>query len=231
MFVAATTQCYPHLSLDENYFGNIIAPYKALYNNCALVDVCDTSASDTRRRIWSVYRTLEQHPIRMTIHNYNTGEPLTAVLNGDRFIASLINGSYSMDIFHDLSLIMEQLEKGESEAIKPYFARYVSYLLDPQWGDISAQAHYCYETKPFINHRELREDINRLPKGFIRDSTKFFYQSYDFCDMMGITNVDLSFGEKKSINVPTLFLHGKHDTITLLSDVENEKNYFLIANY
>lgn len=217
---------FPHISLDENYFNGIMEPYKALYNHCALVFTCRESALETRKRIWFIYNSLNQNPINMTVEDYNTGDPLTAVLNGDRFMASLINGVYSMDIFHELNLIIEELEQGKVEIFKPYFEGYVSYLLDPQWGDVSAMTHYCFETEPFIDYEELREDVDLLPTGYIQDSIKFSLESSDLCEEMGITTTNHSFEDVTSIKVPTLFLHGKYDTITPLSSVKNEKKLF-----
>lgn len=217
---------FPHISLDQNYFNRTMRPYRALYNHCAIAFTCSESALQTRKRIWFIYNSLNQNPITMTVEDYNTGNPLTAVLNGDRFMASLINGVYTMDIFHELSLIIEELEQGKVEIFKPYFEGYVSYLLDPQWADVSAMAHYCFETEPFIDYEELNEYVDLLPTGYIQDSSKFSLESYDLCEEMGITTTDRSFEDVTSVKVPTLFLQGKYDTITPLSDVRSEKKLF-----
>ena len=217
---------FPHISLDENYFNKMMAPYKALYNHCALVFSCNESALKTRERIWSIYNQLNQNPITMTVEDYNTGEPLTAVLNGDRFAASLISGVYTMDVFHELGQIIEELEQGKTDTFKPYFEGYVSYLLDPQWGDVSSMAHYCFETEPFIDYEQLNRDIDLLPTGYIQDSVKFSFESGDLCKAMGITTTDKSFEDNTHIKTPTLFLQGKYDSITPLADVKNEKSLF-----
>ncbi len=217
---------FPHISMNQNYVNRTLAPYRALYGYCSIINTCSDTAENTRGRIWSIYRQLKQQPIEMNIVDYNTGESLKAVLNGDRFIASLFSGVYSMAVFYDLPQIIEELEVGRTETIKPYFEDYATFMLDPQWGDVSAQAHYCSEVKPFIDMEKMRESINSLPAGYIRESTLLYFEANDFCQEMEISAVDSSFGEGQQINVPTLFLHGKYDSITPLSDVTNEMAFF-----
>ena len=217
---------FPHISMDEDHYDKALAPYRAIYNYCLIIEGCHASANLTQRRIWAIYEKLEQQPLAMTLENYNTGENVTALLNGNRFIASLINSVYSMAIFDDLAQIIEELEQGQTETMEPYFASYVAYMLDPQWGDLSAQAHYCYEMKPFANQQKLRQSIDLLPPGYIRDSAIHAFESNDFCEEMNVSTANRSFFSEKTIDVPTLFLHGQYDAITPLSDVRNEKKLF-----
>ena len=217
---------FPQIPMHEDYSGRILAPYEALYNHCSILNTCDLSASETKTNIWAIYRELERNPIHVNVENYNTGEYLPAVLNGDRFIASIISGSYSMDIFYDMSAILEELKQGRVATFKLYFENYVSYLLNRQWGDISALAHYCYETKPFVDDEKMLTEIELLPAGYLRESTKYLYKANDFCDEMEITTADLSFADAESIEVPTLFLQGKHDSITPLYDLQNQRHLF-----
>ncbi len=217
---------FPHISLDEDLVKKTLAPYRSLYTHCAINRSCNITINNTKKRIWTIYRQLKLHPIEMTIENHNTGENLTALLNGNRFIASLINASYSMDIYDDLALIIDQLEQGNTQTMEPYFADYATYMLDPQWGDVNARAHYCYETKPFIDLKKLRSSIDRLPSGYIRDSALLSTESNDFCKEMDVSAAKESFGEEQPINVPTLFLQGRYDSITPLFDVENSKRLF-----
>lgn len=217
---------FPHVLFDDEYRQRTLAPYKAIYNYCSLIESCSVSMKNIKERIWAIYQKLEQNPMRMSIDDYNTGEALDALLNGERFMGALLNASYGMDIFNDLPVIVEELEQGKTDAINPYFEDYVAFLLDPQWGDISAQAHYCYETKPFLNFDKIRESIDLLPKGYIHDSALFSFEVNDFCKEMNVPAIDRSFGEEKRITVPTLFLQGEHDTVTPLSDVKKEKSLF-----
>ena len=217
---------FPHVLFDDEYRQRTLAPYKAIYNYCSLVERCSVAMENTKERIWAIYQMLERNPISLRIENYNTGEMLDTVLNGERFISVLLNATYGMSIFHDLPAIVEELEQRTTSKIKPYFEDYVAFLLDTQWGDVSFQAHYCYETKPFLNFDQLRKSIDLLPKGYIQDLALFSIESHDFCKEMNIPAVDQSFAEERLIRVPTLFLQGEHDTVTPLSDVQNEKKLF-----
>jgi pimeloyl-ACP methyl ester carboxylesterase len=217
---------FPNLKPHDNYLNKTMARYLALYNHCSLTSDCTTPPENIENRIWSLHQALNLNPIMLEIdHPYNNNK-IDVLLNGERFISALLDGTYGEKIFYDLRHIIPQLERRRALTITPYLENHIAYLLDPTYGDVSATSHYCYEDKPYTNFDSIRIHADKLPKGYIRNTVLLSIDFPDYCNEMLIGAGDPVVSMATKTDIPTLFLHGELDTITPLSDVIEQRKLF-----
>ncbi len=219
---------FPNVKTHHNYIERTMASYRSLYNYCEKSQACSNADETIRDRIWSLYEALTDAPIKIDIEHPYQNQIIPLVLNGERFLRALFQGMYGMAIYSDIAFIVQELESRSYQRIKPYVQDYVAYELDRTYGDVSASAHYCFEDKPFIDFELINELIPKLPKRQIRESQALAMTWSNYCNRMQINRDISEIGQlSKPTAIPTLFLHGKFDTVTPLSDVElNRSNFY-----
>ena len=219
---------FPRLELHDNFLRRIIGPYQALFNYCDSDPECKLPLENFEQRIWDLYQSLNDRPLKVEISHPYERKQLSFLLNGERFLASILEGIYAVNIYQDLPQIVSDLEKRRDHSIKPYLFDHLAYMLDRTYGDISAEAHYCFEDKPFIDFDLIGRLIDELPPGYIREVTKLWMEWPDFCDEMQISRelATLTKPHQAYITTPTLFLHGEFDRVTPMSDVLDQQRYF-----
>ncbi|CAA6810841.1 MAG: Membrane protein, putative [uncultured Sulfurovum sp.] len=224
--------CFPSLKLDHNYLLQQMDGYKALstYKDKVQVqsltnDTNEDEDKDVIKRMWALSKQLNQNPIQTTY--------LDLKIDGNYFISSLLNGVYGTKIFQDLPKIILEMEQNKTKSFLPYFKNYLNFLVDRDYADISAMAHYCYEDKPFIDFPKIKALNSTLPKGFIQESAILALEFNDFCKEMNINSNDKTLANPIKTDIPTLFIHGEFDSVTPLRDVvtqmKNFKNSKLIT--
>jgi pimeloyl-ACP methyl ester carboxylesterase len=217
---------FPHLKEHHNFLENTLAPYNSLFNYCQLDPNCTSKDEDIETKFWALEKQLNVKPITTVIDHPLKEEPLTIVLNGYRFVYAVIEGVYDEQIYVDLPIIIDELNKGEYETMKPYLNYLAWYYLDPNYGDISFYVHYCYEIKAFSDYNLIRSLTNTLADGFIKEITLFDLDWPDYCPELGVVGKDERLARKTVTDIPTLFLHGSIDPITPMRDVNSSAQSF-----
>lgn len=217
---------FPNLKPHDNYLNKIMASYLALYNYCGLTSACSTPLKNIENRIWSLHQSLNSSPIELELNHPYKSNKIAVLLNGERFISALLNGTYGEKIFAELPSIIVELEEGRVDTISPYLEDYIAYLLDTSYGDVSTSSHYCYEDKPYTNFDLIRAQADKLPEGYIRNTALLSIDLPDYCNEMLIEAGDPIVSMVTKTDIPSLFLHGELDTITPLSDVVEQRKSF-----
>ena len=217
---------FPNIKGHHNFIARTMAPYRALLNYCETSSECVAPLQDLEQRIWYLHKRLNQYPLNVTIPHPYEADTLRVLLNGERFLSAIMMGVYGEKIFEDIPRIINELEAGQYESLVPYLEAYLMYSLDTQYGDISAEAHFCYEDKAFTDFDLMKQLAHELPAGYIRDTTLLVLNWPDYCDKMQIPPGNSKVATIKPNDIPMLFVHGELDTITLLNDVlEQKSNY------
>jgi len=217
---------FPNVKAHHNFIARTMAPYDALLNYCETSPECVAPIHDLEQRIWHLYEKLNQHPLKVNIPHPYEPDTLTVSLNGERFLSAIMTGMYGDKIFNDIPQIIIDLEAERYESLTPYLEAYFMYLLDERYGDVSANAHFCYEDKPFTDFDLMKQLAHELPEGYIRDTSLLALNWPDYCDKMQIAPGNSKVARIKPNKIPTLFVHGELDTITLLNDVLEQKSNF-----
>src|SRR5690606_37514519 len=103
---------------DNRFLERTMAPYEALYNYCDADELCSEPLPNLRSRLWNIYEKLNASPINITLSHPHSKKDLLVVFNGERLLASLIEGTYSENIFTNLPEIILELERGEYESLR-----------------------------------------------------------------------------------------------------------------
>ncbi len=217
---------FPNLKPHDNYSNKAMASYLALYNHCSLTPDCSKPLLNIENRIWNLHKALNLNPIQLTLDHPYKNNKIDVLLNGERFIWALLNGTYGEKIFADLPSIIVELEVGGANTITPYLESHIAYLLDTTYGDVSTSSHYCYDDKPYTDFESIKIQADKLPKGYIRDTALLSIDLPDYCNEMLIGASDPVVSMATETDIPSLFLHGELDTITPLSDVIEQQKSF-----
>ena len=217
---------FPNLKPAQNWIRNQSAPFDALLNYCRINDFCDSPPADFESRFWNLYRKLNRDPIVIVQTHPYENHPIKIVLNGERLLGILLQGTYNTQIYYDLPAILNELEKGHSKRLQPYLEDTLYYVFDHHWGDISAEAHYCFDTRPWVDMEDVESEIAKLPEGWVKSSLELGLKAENHCPRMGIESGYTPMAGGVQIDVPTLFLHGKFDSVTFLDDVVEQRKFF-----
>ena len=218
---------FSNLLEHHHYVERTYGPYDALLNYCQSNLNCTEPLSNFAARFWGVYYELNRNPMMLKVSHPYTGANIQFVLNGQRYLSSLIEGIYDEQVFEDLPLITTDLERGTSDSLIPYIERYLLYMFDKTYADVSAMSHYCREKRPFTDKKRIRQLIPSIPHEVIREESLVTLDSPDHCDAMAITGGPDKLALPATITTPTLFLHGELDTVTLLKQVVENQQYYL----
>jgi pimeloyl-ACP methyl ester carboxylesterase len=173
---------------------------------------------DIKKRIWNLHAKLNENPIDIGF--------LDIKIDGNNFINALITAAYGSDIFKKLPKIIVEMENNNVETFSDVFEDYLLFLEDVNYASIASLTHYCYEHKPFIDFHKIDQQISELEKGYMQENAIRTVNMNYFCKEMNITGADTSFSQAIKTDVPTLFIHGKFDSITPLSDVLKQMKGF-----
>lgn len=201
-------------------------PFKRLFSYCQVAAGC--VADDSRRietRFWNLVRLLDRKPVRVEV-SLTDNEPVVVVLTGWRFLDSMLWGVYEEKIFSEFPKILDELERGETRTVRPYVEDLLAYLLDETFGDISASSHFCIDRKPYENELKIKEAIERIPYAYARDIARLGLEYADYCAQMSIPPAAEGLDKPVVTDVPTLFIHGELDSITLLDHVNKRRLNF-----
>jgi hypothetical protein len=214
------------VGLHQNYIETITGPYRQLFRYCDYDLDCEQPIDDLEARFWALHQKLNANPLLVRLSHASQPGGITLALTGERFLAAVLEGVYGVEIFRDLPDIITELEAGEYTSIRPYLRLHVDYMLDRSYGDVSATAHYCYEEKPFIDFERIKGLIEELPPGYLQDSARLMFDWPDYCERMQIFETADRVIPSQPIAIPTLFLHGRLDTVTPLADVTTIRSFF-----
>ncbi len=217
---------FPNLAGEQGNLQRVLAPYRALFDFCRFGPDCAAPLPDYETRFWALYRALNRDPIAMTVAHPYTGEQIDLVLNGERLLGVLLEGIYGVGIYRDLPAIISELELRRTWRLRPYLESTLTFMFDPGYGDVSMEAHYCFDMRPYIDLEHYAQQVAELPPGYFREMLQLSLDIGDSCDEMGIVQGYPPMAEGRAIDVPTLFLHGEFDPVTLLDDVLTQREYF-----
>jgi len=219
---------FPNLKRHHHYVRKIMHKYDLLFRDCGTADKCQNPDEPQKlfHHFWNMHRYLNDYPMSIVVQHPYKNEKLPVTLNGQRFLAAILEGTYGTEIFTELKQILFDISIGDSRSIKPYLVGHLEFLLDETYGDITIDTHYCYEDKAFIDFELIRVLAEQLPRGYIRYVNKLAIDWPDHCDAMNIKPADATIAQVIRIDKPTLILQGELDSITPLSDVRAQEQYF-----
>lgn len=205
--------CFPNIKELRHYIISSEETFNLFYN----YEYNSTKKMNVKKRMWDLFKQLNENAIPS---NYDIN------VNGNIFIDTLLWGAYGREIFEKLPKIFDELENHKIDSLEPFLRNYLNFMTDIEYGDISSLTHYCYEDKPFIDFKKFDEQIKKLPEGYLQVVARKAIETNKFCKEMNIKGGDKDLNASIKTDIPTLFIHGKLDTITPLKDVLEQMKGF-----
>ncbi|MEM7082468.1 MAG: alpha/beta fold hydrolase [Pseudomonadota bacterium] len=211
----------------EIFVRDMTRPYEQLFGYCSQHE-CDEAMSppDIERTFWSLVAQLDETPLEMVVHHPFTGSQERVVLTGWRFLDSVVWATYGEDIFPTFPSLLQDMQRGDTTRLTPHVEELLYFLLDHSYGDISASAHFCVDKKPYIDQPALERAISTIPYSYVRNIAAMSMRFSDYCDDMNIPVLATDLADPILTDVPTLFIHGELDSVTLLEHVEERVVHF-----
>lgn len=210
----------------EDFVTRAREPYDLLRDQCRQESRCRSHPLDFLARIEALRRQFNEQPrISWASHPY-TGDTIRMILNGNRLTSVLLVAMYDERFLSEVVAIVRDLENGRLTSVEPYVDEYLAYLLDARYADISAEAHYCHDTRPFLDLESMRQQAMRHLRGVVRHATLAGLAYGDHCDRIDVGVPDPVVSERTAIEIPTLFLHGTLDTVTPITDVIRQQHLY-----
>ncbi len=203
-----------------------VEPYKRLFDSCSQGPYCDDSSDELQQRFWALVQQLDDKPLWMTVEHPFELTRIPIALTGWRLLDSVLWGVYEEDMFTDFPIILDELEREQTQMTRLYVEELLAYLLDDTFGDISASSHYCVDQKPYIDDEKIREQVRKIPYPYVRNIALLGLDYTDYCSEMSIALEPGDLNHSVRTGVATLFIHGELDSVTLLDHVtERQKNF------
>ncbi|OZG74482.1 hypothetical protein BTA51_05615 [Hahella sp. CCB-MM4] len=217
---------FPQLKGHYRYLEKTLGPLNSLFTYCSASEDCDVDIDNLQPRFWKLFNQLNDQPLNVKLDFMGEDSDFKVVLNGTRFMSSIVQGLYGTQVFRELPVIIRDLEHQDTSSIMPYLVDYFVFELDETYGDLSFSSHYCYETRPFTDFEQIKKDLASLPDSQIKSLLTMIPVDEDLCEEMNVIAGDPIEAEPVKTSIPTLFLQGEYDTITPLEDVLDFQSNF-----
>jgi pimeloyl-ACP methyl ester carboxylesterase len=224
MVLDATT--FMGINYTERSAEDLLQTIQRLFAYCEAEKVCSESLGDVGQRFWDLASSLSENPPLFTIDHPYYHEEISVVLTGDRFLNAYYLALYDADFYTDLPEIIVSLENGKPGKFRSAIENWIQYVLDREYSDGSAIAHYCYEEAPFVNFDIALENTKVLPP-LIRDMmVEGLVFSDKQCQDWGVSEAGKIENEPITTDIPTLFLHGELDPVLPVEDLWDQSRNF-----
>ena len=217
---------FPDIRYVERSGGDFMRTFERLFNYCDADAFCAGRFEDVRGSFWALVEELERNPLEYQISHPFSGQWMDINITGMRFLNAYFNALYNAEYYAALPDIIESLTEGELGEFEDALFEWVYYLLDPDYGDAVAIAHFCNEEAPFVNLDRALVSLNALPP-IVRGVAEAEMQAaFQQCADWQITPAGSIESQSVVTFIPTLFLHGTLDPVLPVEDLDSRMSTF-----
>ena len=224
MVLDATT--FLGINYTERSAEDLLQTIERLFAYCEADKACRDPLGDVRQRFWRLASSLSTNPPLFIVDHPYYNEEIPVVLTGDRFLNAYYLALYDAGFYSDLPDIIVSLESGKPGKFESAIENWIHYVLDREYSDGSAIAHYCFEEAPFVSFEMALENTAVLPP-LIRDMmVEGLVFSEKQCQDWGVIGAGSIENEPVVTSIPTLFLHGELDPVLPVEDLWDQSRNF-----
>ncbi|WGL16926.1 alpha/beta hydrolase [Microbulbifer bruguierae] len=213
---------FPNIIYAQQLPQDVLAAYERGIEFCSKDPDCNKRYPDLQRRLEALVQTLDEEPLTVDTGNIHPGERYPFVLSGQRLLRVLFQALYNEHFYRELPAIIDQLETGEAELLKPSIASFMGLVLDPNFGDAAGISHFCYEEAPFVDFDLARQTAANSGTlgGSVRSDIDMMQVQ---CRIWAIPSAPLLESQAIKTPVPTLVMHGALDPVLAANDADRAR--------
>jgi pimeloyl-ACP methyl ester carboxylesterase len=217
---------FPDIRYTERAGADFLRSFERLFDYCEHDSSCRNRLGDIRGRFWALVESLENDPPDFVVPDPYSGQDITVALTGVRFLNAYFNALYDADFYLQLPDIVNSLEHRELGEFENVLILWLYFIMDRDYGDGAAIAHYCHEEAPFVDIDKTIANLQVLPE-LIRDvAVQELQATFRQCRRWNIAPAAPLESQPANTNIPTLFLHGALDPVLPVEDLENQMSTF-----
>jgi len=217
---------FPDIKYTERAGADFLRSFERLFNYCEHDSSCSTRLGDIRGRFWALVESLENNPPEFVVPDPYSGQDITVALTGVRFLNAYFNALYDADFYPQLPDIVDSLEHRDLGEFENVLILWLYFIMDRDYGDGAAIAHYCHEEAPFVDIDKTIANLQVLPE-LIRDvAVQELQATFRQCRRWNIAPAAQLESQPVNTSIPTLFLHGALDPVLPVEDLEHQMSTF-----
>jgi len=201
------------VNIYETVSGNYVRALETFFEECANDKECQAAYPDLGQRFYPLVQDLNSSPISLEIVNPSTGNPSIVEVDGNWLLAQTYDALYGEVNRNDplgyWPLLINQLEQGNTELIRPWIANPVV-----DWEEILTFGLYfsvmCQDFYPVADADLLAEEAATYPELETWSKNAFARQ---ICEAWDLSTTSPLSRTAVSSDIPTLLLAGTHDPV------------------
>lgn len=193
-----------------------------MFAQCAADAACNKAFPNVRAQFDALVAKLEANPVRVTLPNPRTAQPLEVTMTAARFLGTVHGILYSPADARRLPFLIHNASQGRWQ---PFVARQNIAGDFGSSGQLAMLMHLavvCAEDVPRLTPELMAQDAGKLTKSLAR-------QMPAFCKQMNVPAVP--YKEPARIDAPTLLLSGALDPVTAPRRAESAAKYMSRAQH
>lgn len=192
------------------------------WQQCPRVDYCGKSARTIADDFWQAVNSLDAHPQTITVSHWYGDWPLTAVINGQRFITMTYQALYDDTLQDDIVRAIDEVNRvsanietafffgGSDSAFRKLAEHSINGELAPEFNPLTYFAIECAEN-PMVDSAAYEEKRAAYPDWL---GYTDYYPEYDICNLIPVREDIDNFRTPVETDIPTLILSGGYDPVT-----------------
>lgn len=213
---------FPDIIYAQQLPEDVTAAFQRGFDHCNQNKECKKQYPDLQRRLEALIAKLDETPMTVSASNVHPGKQYPFVLTGQRLLRVLFQALYNENFYNKLPAIIQQLEAGQAELIKPAITSFMGLVLDPNFGDAAGISHFCYEEAPFVDFEQARQSASTsgILGGSVRSDIDMMQMQ---CRIWAIPSAPLLESQAIETPVPTLVMHGALDPVLSAADANKAR--------
>ncbi len=193
---------------------NLSRALHRLFAACTADPLCSATYGDLETGLFSVIEQLDESPVDLWVLDIRTFEGYPARLDGDAFLALVIESLYSVDLIPRLPKLIADARDGYFGGAQSLMSLFLASRAYVSFGMFTTLE--CHETVPFSDPEAARSAAEAFPRlaSIVEGTLIQSDRASELCGTWGAGEADPSTRRPLVSDIPTLVMAGRFDPIT-----------------
>ena len=180
-------------------------------SRCEASNSCSVKYPRLRTKFLSLLEALARQPVQVVLTKPGSEEPYEFILDRARLVDVMFEALYDPANFPGIAAAIHAAHDGTYFLLTPYVSGYLSFQLDPEFGDGMSVAINCREEVANTDLQSVPDYTERFTR---RNARKAFELTWLLCDRLQLGRVGPEIKQPVRSDLPTIILSGRADPIT-----------------